>query len=75
MGEETYRDRNKIERFFGRMKQYRRSVKPYDKTKFFFLNIFECCIIFLFFHVKNIIFNYSRAVGVGAVGILVLAIK
>jgi transposase len=41
MGEETYRDRNKIEHFFGRMKQYRRSVKPYDKTKVFFLNIFE----------------------------------
>ena len=37
MDEETYRDRNKIERFFGRMKQYRRLATRYDKTAVSFL--------------------------------------
>ncbi|AWM32948.1 IS5 family transposase [Hymenobacter nivis] len=32
MDEETYRDRNKVERFFGRLKQYRRQVTRYGKT-------------------------------------------
>ena len=32
-----YRDRNKVERFFGRMKQYRRLATRYDKTVVFFL--------------------------------------
>jgi len=30
--EQTYRDRNKIERFFGRLKQYRRLATRYEKT-------------------------------------------
>jgi transposase len=34
---ETYRDRNKIERFFGRMKQYRRLATRYEKTIVSFL--------------------------------------
>ena len=37
LDEETYRDRNKIERFFGRMKQYRRLATRYDKTVVSFL--------------------------------------
>ena len=37
MDEETYRDRNKIERFFGRLKQYRRLATRYDKTIVSFL--------------------------------------
>lgn len=32
MDEETYRDRNKVERFFGRLKQYRRLATRYEKT-------------------------------------------
>ena len=35
--EAYYRDRNKIERFFGRMKQYRRLATRYDKTVVSFL--------------------------------------
>lgn len=31
MDEKTYRDRNKVERFFGRLKQYRRLAKRYEK--------------------------------------------
>ena len=34
---EYYRDQNKIERFFGRMKQYRRLATRYDKTVVSFL--------------------------------------
>ena len=34
---ETYRDRNKIERFFGRLKQYRRLATRYEKTVVSFL--------------------------------------
>ena len=37
MDEETYRDRNKVERFFGRMKQYRRLATRYEKTVVSFL--------------------------------------
>ena len=37
MDEETYRDRNKIERFFGRLKQYRRLATRYEKTIVSFL--------------------------------------
>jgi transposase len=37
MDEETYRDRNKIERFFGRLKQYRRLATRYEKTVMSFL--------------------------------------
>ena len=37
MDEETYRDRNKIERFFGRLKQYRRLATRYEKTVVSFL--------------------------------------
>ena len=37
MDEETYRDRNKIERFFGRLKQYRRLATRYEKTGVSFL--------------------------------------
>ena len=32
MDAETCRDRNKIERFFGRLKQYRRLATRYEKT-------------------------------------------
>ena len=34
---ETYRDRNKIERFFGRLKQYRRLATRYEKPIVSFL--------------------------------------
>ena len=34
---EAYRDRNKIERFFGRLKQYRRLATRYEKTVVSFL--------------------------------------
>ncbi|MBU6119428.1 IS5 family transposase [Hymenobacter sp. PAMC29290] len=37
MDEETYRDRNKVERFFGRLKQYRRLATRYEKTAVSFL--------------------------------------
>ena len=37
MDEETYRDRNKIERFFGRLKQYRHLATRYEKTVVSFL--------------------------------------
>jgi len=37
LDEEYYRDRNKIERFFGRMKQYRRLATRYDKSVVSFL--------------------------------------
>jgi len=37
MDEETYRDHNKIERFFGRLKQYRRLATRYEKTIVSFL--------------------------------------
>ena len=37
LDEDSYRDRNKIERFFGRMKQYRRLATRYDKTVVSFL--------------------------------------
>ncbi|TFZ62919.1 hypothetical protein E4631_24210 [Hymenobacter sp. UV11] len=33
---ETYRDRNKIERFFGRLKQYRRLTTRYEKLSFLY---------------------------------------
>ena len=37
MDAQTYRDRNKIERFFGRLKQYRRLATRYEKTAVSFL--------------------------------------
>jgi transposase len=37
MDEEIYRDRNKIERFFDRLKQYRRLATRYEKTAVSFL--------------------------------------
>lgn len=37
MDEDTYRDRNKVERFFGRLKQYRRLTTRYEKTVVSFL--------------------------------------
>lgn len=37
LAKETYRDRNKIERFFGRLKQYRRLATRYEKTVVSFL--------------------------------------
>ena len=37
MDENAYRDRNKIERFFGRLKQYRRLATRYEKTVASFL--------------------------------------
>ena len=37
LDEAYYRDRNKIERFFGRMKQYRRLATRYGKTVVSFL--------------------------------------
>ena len=41
MDEETYRDRNKIERFFGRLKQYRRLATRYEKTVVSFLALWH----------------------------------
>ena len=40
MDAQTYRDRNKIERFFGRLKQYRRLATRYEKTVVSFLAFF-----------------------------------
>ena len=37
LDKDYYRDRNKIERLFGRMKQYRRLATRYDKTVVSFL--------------------------------------
>ncbi len=37
MDEKTYRDRNKIERFFGRLQQYRRLATGYEKAVVSFL--------------------------------------
>ena len=37
LDEEMYRDRNKVERFFGRLKQYRRLATRYEKTVVSFL--------------------------------------
>ena len=41
MDAETYRDRNKVERFFGRLKQYRRLATRYDKTIVSFLAFWQ----------------------------------
>ena len=41
MDEEIYRDRNKIERFFGRLKQYRRLATRYEKTVVSFLALWH----------------------------------
>ena len=41
LDEETYRDRNKIERFFGRLKQYRRLATRYEKTVVSFLTFWH----------------------------------
>ena len=38
---EMYRDRNKIERFFGRLKQYRRLATRYEKTVVSFLALWH----------------------------------
>ncbi len=37
LDKEIYRDRNKVERFFGRLKQYRRLATRYEKTVVSFL--------------------------------------
>ncbi len=37
LDENAYRERNKVERFFGRLKQYRRLATRYDKTVVSFL--------------------------------------
>ncbi len=41
MDEETCRDRNKSERFFGRLKQYRRLAARYEKTVISFLALWR----------------------------------
>ena len=41
LDEETYRDRNKIERFFSRLKQYRRLATRYEKTVVSFLALWH----------------------------------
>jgi transposase len=41
MDEETYRDRNKIEHFFARLKQYRRLATRYEKTVVSFLALWH----------------------------------
>jgi transposase len=41
LDEQTYRDRNKIERFFGRLKQYRRLATRYEKTVVSFLALWH----------------------------------
>ena len=41
LDKEMYRDRNKIERFFNRMKQYRRLATRYDKTIRAFLSFWH----------------------------------
>ena len=41
MDAQTYRDRNKIERFFGRLKQYRRLATRYEKTVVSFLALWH----------------------------------
>ena len=39
--EEYYRDRNKIERFFGRLKKYRKLATRYDKTALSYLSFWH----------------------------------
>lgn len=41
LDEETHRDRNKIERFFGRLKQYRRLATRYEKIVVSFLALWH----------------------------------
>ena len=41
MDEETYHDRNEIERFLGRLKQFRRLATPYEKTVASFLALWH----------------------------------
>ena len=38
LDEQGYKDRNQVERFFNRMKQYRRLATRYDKTSVAFLS-------------------------------------
>ncbi len=44
-----YRDRNKVERFFNRLKQFRRLATRYDKTASSFLGFvhFVCALLWL----------------------------
>jgi transposase len=41
LDDEYYADRNKIERFFNRLKQYRRLATRYDKTALSFLSFWH----------------------------------
>lgn len=49
MDEDTDRDRNKVERFLGRLKQYCRLATRYEKTVISFL---------AFYHINNFLLNY-----------------
>lgn len=42
-----YADRNKVERFFNRLKQYRRLATRYDKTAASFLAFAQCAATFV----------------------------
>lgn len=44
MDDKTYRDRNKIERFFGRFKQYRRLATRYEKPVVSFLAFWHVAV-------------------------------
>jgi len=44
---EAYRERNKIERLFGKLKQFRRAATRYDKLKSTFKGFLKLCFAFI----------------------------
>ena len=44
---EIYKNRNQIERFFNRLKQFRRIATRYDKLLFSFLSLVELAVVFI----------------------------
>jgi transposase len=50
--EETYRDRDRVERSFGKAKQFRRFATRYEKLGVVFLGLVR--LVFGFIHVKHI---------------------
>ena len=53
LDEVAYRERNRIERLFGRMKEFRRIATRYDKRKRMFLGWLHLVLGFICFRAKN----------------------
>ncbi len=44
---DIYKNRNQIERFFNRLKQFRRIATRYDKLLFSFLSLVQLAVVFI----------------------------